>query len=375
MKLEKKIDVFGALAILLFGSVIGGSAMYVQMDNRLNSLESDFSDLRDRQQVVYVNGTGNERALISLYQQVEGSTVSIDAAGNEASQGSGFVYSSKGHIITNNHVIEDANRIDVIFSDGSRRRAQIVGTDVYNDIAVLKVNREKLRPLEMANSSEVMRGQTAVAIGNPFGLSETMTSGIVSAKNRNIRTEGGFTIPDVVQTDAAINPGNSGGPLMNIDGEVIGVNTAIQSSTGSFNGVGFAVSSNTVTRVADSIIEEGGYNHSWVGVSGIDVNSDIAQEMNLSETRGFLIMNVVNNSPAEKAGLRAGDRNATLNGARYRLGGDVIVAMNNTKISGIDQIHNYLAQKTQPGDRIIITVIRDGERVEIPLTLESRPQD
>lgn len=375
MKLENKIDVFGALAILLFGSVIGGAAMYTQMDDRMNSLENDFSDLRDRQQVVYVNGTGNERALISLYQQVEGSTVSIDAAGNEASQGSGFVYSSNGHIITNNHVIEDANRIDVIFSDGSRKRAQVVGTDVYNDVAVLKVDKKNLRPLEMANSSDVMRGQTAVAVGNPFGLSGTMTSGIVSAKNRNIRTEGGFTIPDVVQTDAAINPGNSGGPLMNIDGEVIGVNTAIQSNTGSFNGVGFAVSSNTVTRVADGIIEEGGYNHSWVGVSGIDVNSDIAGAMNLTENRGFLIMNVVEDGPADKAGLRAGERNATINGANYRLGGDVITAMNGTEISGIDHIHNYLSQMTRPGDRVIITVTRDGEQTEVPLTLEPRPQD
>ena len=349
--------------------------MYAQMDDRLNSLEDNFSDLRDRQQVVYVNGTGNERALISLYQEVEGSTVSIDAAGNEASQGSGFVYSSNGHIITNNHVIEDANRIDVIFSDGSRKRAEVIGTDVYNDIAVLKVDKKNLRPLEMANSSEVMRGQTAVAVGNPFGLSGTMTSGIVSAKNRNIRTEGGFSIPDVIQTDAAINPGNSGGPLMNIDGEVIGVNTAIQSSTGSFNGVGFAVSSNTVQRVADNIISEGDYDHSWVGVSGVDVNSDIVEAMNLSVNRGFLVMTVVEDGPADQAGLKAGDRNATINNVRYRLGGDVITAMNGTEISGIDQIHTYLAQQTQPGDKVMVTVIRNGERKEMPLTLGSRPQD
>lgn len=375
MRLERKIDVFGALAILLFGSVLGGVTTYTQMDNRLDSLENDFSDLRERQQVVYINGTGDDRALVSLYQEVEGSTVSIDAAGNEASQGSGFVYSSDGHIITNNHVIEDANRIDVIFSDGSRKRAEVVGTDVYNDIAVLKVDKEDLKPLEMANSSEIMRGQTAIAVGNPFGLSGTMTAGIVSAKNRNIRTEGGFSIPDVVQTDAAINPGNSGGPLMNIDGEVIGVNTAIQSNTGSFNGVGFAVSSNTVQRVADNIIEEGDYDHSWVGVSGIDVNSDIVDAMNLSVSRGFLVMNVVKDGPADQAGLRAGDRNATINDVRYRLGGDVITGINETEISGIDQIHTYLAQETQPGDRVVITVIRDGKEEEIPLTLGSRPQD
>lgn len=375
MKLEKKIDVFGALAILLFGSVLGGLATYNQMDARIDNLENSISNLQDRQQAASFNGTTEEKSLVELYQKVEASTVSIDTAGNEASQGSGFVYSKEGYIITNNHVIENADRIDVVFSDGSRKRAEVVGTDVYNDIAVLKVDKKNLNPLELANSSNVMRGQTAVAVGNPFGLSGTMTVGIVSAKDRNIRTEGGFTIPDVIQTDAAINPGNSGGPLMNINGEVIGVNTAIQSSTGSFNGVGFAVSSNTVKRVAESIIEEGGYDHSWVGVSGIDVNSDIVEAMNLSVNRGFLIMTVVEGGPADRAGLRAGQRNKTIKGVKYRLGGDIIVAMNDTEISGIDQIHNYLAQRTRPGDRIMITVIRDGEEEKLPLTLESRPQD
>lgn len=162
---------------------------------------------------------------------------------------------------------------------------------------------------------------------------------------------------------------------MNIEGEVIGVNTAIQSSTGSFNGVGFAISSNTVTKVADSIIEEGDYKHSWVGVSGIDVNSDIAEAMNLTENRGFLIMNVVEDGPADKAGIRAGDRNATLNGVKYRLGGDVITGINGTEINDIDQVHNYLSENTRPGDRIVITVTRDGQQTEIPLTLEPRPQD
>ncbi|WEL23933.1 S1C family serine protease [Candidatus Nanohalovita haloferacivicina] len=375
MDTERKIELFGVLAVLLFGSVLGGFTVYQTMDDRVSSLEHKVSNLQDQQQVVYINGTKDEKALVSLYQQVEGSTVSIDAIGNQVSQGSGFVYNKEGYIVTNQHVIDGADSIDVIFSDGTRKKAEVVGSDVYNDLAVLKVNKQNLKPLPLANSTEVMRGQTAVAIGNPFGLSGTMTAGIVSAKNRNIRTEGGFSIPNVIQTDAAINPGNSGGPLINIHGKVIGVNTAIQSSTGTFNGVGFAIPSNTVKRVVPDLIENGERQHSWIGVSGLDVNSDISEAMNLSTSTGFLVMDVVEDSPAEKAGLQAGTRNETINGITYTLGGDVITAINGTEMTGISDILTYLAEETEPGDEVTITVIRDGEEVEVPVTLASRPQD
>ncbi|QKQ98860.1 trypsin-like serine protease [Candidatus Nanohaloarchaea archaeon] len=375
MKLERKIDVFGALAILLFGSVLGGFVTYNQMNDRFSALEHKVSNLQEQQQVVYINGSNDEQALVSLYQQVEGSTVSINTIGGNRSQGSGFVYSKNGYIVTNYHVIKGAKRIEVIFDDGTKRKAKVVGKDVYNDLAVLKVDKKGLNPLPLANSSKVMRGQTAVAIGNPFGLSGTMTAGIVSAKNRNIRTEGGFSIPNVIQTDAAINPGNSGGPLINIHGEVIGVNTAIQSSTGTFNGVGFAIPSNTVRRVVDNLIEKGEYDHSWIGVSGLTVNSDIVKGMNLSTNDGFLVMTVVNGSPADEANLQGATRNETINGLKYALGGDVITAINGTEMKGIGDILSYLSKETRPGDKVVLTVIRDGEKKEIPLVLAPRPKD
>lgn len=374
MDTGRKIDLFGVAAVLLFGAVLGTVFTYNHVDSRIDSLENKV-DRIEGQKVVYINGTSREQSLVSLYQEVEGSTVSINAIGSGRSQGSGFVYSKKGFIVTNQHVIEGADKVEVIFNDGTRKKAKVVGKDVYNDIAVLKVDKKGLNPLPLANSSKVRRGQTAVAIGNPFGLSGTMTAGIVSAKNRNIRTEGGFSIPKVIQTDAAINPGNSGGPLINIHGEVIGVNTAIQSSTGTFNGVGFAIPSNTVRRVVENLIDKGEYEHSWIGVSGLDVNSEIADAMNLSTNDGFLVMEVVNGSPADEANLQGATRNETINGIKYALGGDVITAINGTEMKGIGDILSYLSKETRPGDKVILTVIREGERKEIPLVLAPRPKD
>ncbi|MFB6192798.1 MAG: S1C family serine protease [Candidatus Nanohaloarchaea archaeon] len=374
MDTGRKIDLFGVAAVLLFGAVLGTVFTYNHVDSRIDSLENKV-DRIEGQKVVYINGTSRGQSLVSLYQEVEGSTVSINAIGSGRSQGSGFVYSKKGYIVTNQHVIEGADKVEVIFNDGTRKKAKVVGKDVYNDLAVLKVDKKGLNPLPLANSSKVRRGQTAVAIGNPFGLSGTMTAGIVSAKNRNIRTEGGFSIPNVIQTDAAINPGNSGGPLINIHGEVIGVNTAIQSSTGTFNGVGFAIPSNTVRRVVENLIDKGEYEHSWIGVSGLDVNSEIADAMNLSTNDGFLVMEVVNGSPADEANLQGATRNETINGIKYALGGDVITAINGTEMKGIGDILSYLSKETRPGDKVILTVIREGERKEIPLVLAPRPKD
>lgn len=374
MDTGRKIDVFGALAVILFGAVAGGAITYQHMDDRISGLEQDVGEMEDRQNIVYINGINDEKALVSLFQQVDQSTVSIDAVGNSVSQGSGFVYSERGHIITNEHVIAGADRIDVTFTDGTTSRAQVVGKDMYTDLAVLKVNKNNLDPLELGDSSQVREGQAAVAIGNPFGLSGTMTSGIISAKNRNLRIEGGFSIPNVVQTDAAINPGNSGGPLMNIKGEVVGVNTAIQSRSGTFNGVGFAVPSNTVERVASEILDDGDYEHSWIGVSGIDVNSELAEEMDLDSNNGFLVVDVVEDSPADNAGLRSGNETIEIGSQEYRIGGDVIVSIDDAEVTGIDDVLNYLAQETEPGDTVNLEVIRDGERVEVPVTLSSRPE-
>jgi len=226
----------------------------------------------------------------------------------------------------------------------------------------LKVNKRNLEPLDLADSSNVRVGQKAVAIGNPFGLRGSMTSGIISQKGRTLRTQGGFSTPNVLQTDAAINPGNSGGPLMNIQGEVIGVNTAIESNTGVFSGIGFAVPSSTVQRVVPELIDDGDYAHPWIGVSGIDLNQDIADEMGLENTTGFMIVEVVPGGPAEQAGLQAGDRNVTIDGADLTVGGDVITAINGQQIRGISDVLLYLARDAEVGGTVDITVVRDGEK-------------
>lgn len=367
MKITQE-QLLGALTLLLAGAIVGGGASYSYMDQRIDSIENNVQN--GNNDVVYMNSA--QDSLNQLFQESDQSVVSIAAFGTQNAQGSGFIYSEEGHIVTNEHVIRNASRVEVSFLDGSTRVARIVGTDPYTDLAVLKVNKQNLEPLELGNSSSVKVGQRSVAIGNPFGLRGSMTSGIISQKGRTLRTQGGFSTPNVLQTDAAINPGNSGGPLMNIQGEVIGVNTAIESNTGVFSGVGFAIPSNTVKRVIPGLMDEGDYEHPWIGVSGVDMNQDIAEEMDVGTSTGFLIMEIVDGGPAEEAGLQGPERNATIDGAEIAVGGDIIVGINGERIRGISDVLLYLAREAEVGETVDITVIRDGERVEVPLTLQSR---
>lgn len=371
MDTETKIEYFGVAAVLLFGAVLGGAMTYNIMDSRLDSLEAQLNNTGKK--VVYVNQTRQD-LLVELFDDVDQSVVSISTFGEKDSEGSGFVY-RENYIVTNEHVVEGANRIEVTFTDGSTVNAELVGKDRYTDIAVLKVKKKGLEPLEMANSSNVRVGQTAIAMGNPFGLRGSMTSGIVSQKGRLLPVAGGFSIPNVLQTDAAINPGNSGGPLMNLNGEVIGVNTAIQTNTGTFSGVGFAIPANTVKRAADSIIEKGDYDHPWIGVSGRSMNSDIAEAMGVNQTTGFLVVDVVEDSPAAEAGIQPGNTTAIINGFQMVIGGDIIVAINGQEMRGITDVLNYLNTEVSVGEEVNMTVIRDGERITVPLTLEKRPND
>lgn len=375
MDTGRKIDLFGVLAILLFGAIIGGGATYQQMDSRISGLEQQINDISNEKpntRLIYVNST-NE-ALTELYDNVDDSAVSVTTYGPSNSQGSGFIYSKKGYIVTNQHVIEGATNVEVTFTDGTTKNAEIVGTDPYTDLAVLKVDKEGLNTLELANSSDVNVGQMAVAIGNPFGLRSTMTEGIISQKGRVLPVQGGFSIPNVLQTDAAINPGNSGGPLLNRQGEVVGVNTAIETQTGTFSGVGFAIPANTVQRVVPELISEGDYNHPYLGVRGLNVDSEIAEEMGLENARGFLISQVPNGTAADKAGLRGGQYQATIREQRINLGGDVIVAINNTKVRSLQDVLIYLAKDAEVGDTVEVNVIRDGERRKFDLKLEARPE-
>jgi S1-C subfamily serine protease len=290
-------------------------------------------------QVGIVKASDTELPLPDLFQKVEKSVVQITDSSEinvfESRLGSGFVYDDNGHIITNHHVVSGGgNRLDVTFPDGIVYRASLIGSDPSADIAVLYVEeapKEKLLPLSLADSSKVRVGERVAAIGNPFGLSGSLSNGIVSGVGRQIpaEEEEGFTIPDIIQTDAPINPGNSGGPLLNMRGEVIGINSAIYSTTGQFAGVGFAIPSNTIAQVMPSLITTGSYQHPWLGVAGRDMTPGIADRLGLDEPRGFLVMDVVTGSPAEKAGIQRGNEDTVIDGIPIKLGGDVIIAVDN----------------------------------------------
>ena len=292
------------------------------------------------------------------------------------SVGSGFVYDVMGHIITNNHVVDGAQRITVTFLDGTSYDAKVIGTDKFTDIAVIKVEADPslLHPLPVGDSSQLRIGDQVAAIGNPFGLSGSMTSGIVSQVGRLLANPGiPFSIPDIIQTDAAINPGNSGGPLLNMKGEVIGINTAIQSDTGEFTGVGFAVPSKTISKIAPVLIKDGYYHHTWLGITGIDVDPDIASILNLKDAKGFLIVTVVKGSPADKAGLHGSTETKELDGIKYQIGGDIILSIDHKKVRKIDDILVYLQREKNVGDKIVLEVLRNGHVENYDLILEERP--
>jgi serine protease Do len=318
--------------------------------------------------------------------QVSGTATDNNNALSGVTLGSGFVYDTSGHIVTNYHVVAGDDDISITFIDGTVYRARVVGTDQYSDLAVLRIQddipTDKLKPLPLGNSSSLRVGQEVVAIGNPFGLSGSMTEGIVSGLNRLIpvyqdplsnAAVPAFSIPDVIQTDAAINPGNSGGPLLDMEGEVIGINSAIFSTTGGFAGIGFAIPSNTIDQVAPSLIATGSYQHPWLGVSGIDMTPEIAEAIGLGEPRGFLVIEAAPGGPADSAGVQGGDTPAQLDGREIALGGDVILAINDKDIRKIDDVLGYLQQATKVGETVTLTVWRDGQIIQIDVTLGPRP--
>jgi S1-C subfamily serine protease len=343
------------------------NAVQITRNNTL-TLEDLFRDTQ--QSVVQVSGTATDNN-----NMLSGVTL-----------GSGFVYDTSGHIVTNYHVVAGDDDISITFIDGTVYRATVVGTDQYSDLAVLRVQddvpTDKLKPLPLGNSSSLRVGQEVVAIGNPFGLSGSMTEGIVSGLNRLIpvyqdplsnAAAPAFSIPDVIQTDAAINPGNSGGPLLDMEGEVIGINSAIFSTTGGFAGIGFAIPSNTIDQVAPSLIATGSYQHPWLGVSGIDMTPEIAEAIGLGEPRGFLVIEAAPGGPADSAGVQGGDTPAQLDGREIALGGDVILAINDKDIRKIDDVLGYLQQTTKVGETVTLTVWRDGQISQINVTLGPRP--
>lgn len=293
-------------------------------------------------------------------------------------QGSGFVWSAEGHLITNYHVIAKADRITVIFSDGLQYKASILGSDPDADIAVLKIDagNRVLKPLVLGDSSTVQVGQFAIAIGAPFGQDFTMTQGIISAIGRTIPSvETPFSNPEIIQTDAPINPGNSGGPLLDRHGNIIGINSQIASRSGSSSGVGFSVPINTAKRVVPELIKHGKYRYSYLGITGGDLTARIAQANQLDRnTRGIIVRTVVERGPADKAGLIPNTEVVEFDNQKFPTGGDIIVSVNNQPVAGMADLLVYLTSRTQPGDEITLGLVRkNGTNTNIQVRLEDRP--
>lgn len=327
--------------------------------------------------------TSNQNlSLIEIFETTEQGVVSITVQKStdlfeKNGIGSGIVYDNQGYIITNNHVIENAEKIIVTFIEGTSFNGKTVGVDPFTDIAVIKVEAPVsiLNPLKFGDSLLLKVGEHVTAIGNPFGLSGSMTSGIVSQLGRNLPAQGtGFLIPEVIQTDSAINPGNSGGPLLNMKGEVVGINTAIYSRTGDFSGVGFSIPSNTVSKIVPSLISNGTYDHPWIGITSVDIDPDLAKILELKQAKGIQVISVVQNSPAQKAGIVGSSIIKEINDSKYTIGGDIIVEIDGKEVRKIDDILTHLQREKSVGDTTMLKILRDGQPMEIKITLEQRPK-
>jgi len=324
-------------------------------------------------------------SISKIFKDVQGSVVQITRENKQApdspedenvtSLGSGFVFDKEGRIITNHHVVQDSKSVDVTFIDGNRYVASVIGSDPFNDVAVIKITQnisEKLRPLILGNSSRVEVGDQVIAIGNPYGLAGSMSLGIVSQKGRLISTEGSaFSIPSVIQTDALINPGNSGGPLLNTHEEVIGMNTAgVLSDSGAFSGIGLAVPSNTISKIVPVLNSKGNYTHPWLGVSASSLTSKLTENFeNLSrDFKGVYVDSITKNGPADKAGLRG----STTDQYGDKHGTDIITAVDNRNVTYMEDLVSYLDENKKPGEKLNLTVLRNQSYLDIGVLLGDR---
>ena len=371
---------------IVVGGVIATAAIIFAVFVSFNSITNN-----DSGELIVTNGdygetvgevTGIERSyeysLIDIFEKSEASIVQVSVVRGESDggMGSGFVYSDEGYVITNQHVVQDAERVMITFLDGEAYIGNVIGTDRDLDIAVVKVEPTNtyLQPIKIGDSSKLKVGEKIAAIGNPFGLSGSMTSGIVSQMGRFLPQETGYSIPYVIQTDAAINPGNSGGPLINMKGEVVGINTAIQSATGEFSGIGFAVPANTVKKVVPVLIQDGEFKHPWMGISGTDVDPELAEVRGLNSSKGFLVVSVIEGSPAETAGLLGVTETRETDGREFALDGDIILSIDGETVRKISDILVHLQREKSVGDEMVLSVNRGGEILELTMVLEERPQ-
>jgi len=352
---------------------------FTEIVERVEIIEKRIAAIENKVDVIAeVMETDTEFSLAEVFERSEMSVVQVNVLrGGDGGIGSGFVYSKEGHIITNQHVVKDSTKVTVTFLDGESFIGDVIGIDRDLDIAVVKVNSnnpERLQPLIIGDSSKLTVGERITAIGNPFGLSGSMTSGIVSQMGRLLPQETGYSIPDVIQTDAAINPGNSGGPLFNMNGEVVGINTAIQSATGEFTGVGFAVPSNTVKKVVPVLIKDGEFKHPWMGISGTDVDPELAEMRELESSKGFVVVSVIEGSPAEKAGMKGVTQTRERDGREFPMDGDIIIEIDGKTVRKISDILVHLQREKSVGDEMIITVLRTGVTFDLTMILEERPR-
>jgi 2-alkenal reductase len=324
-----------------------------------------------------------ESTIAGVYQNVVSSVVNIDVSSSVGGQmgagtGSGFVIDTEGHIVTNNHVVENASYIEVSFVDGTVLQAELIGNDPGSDLAVIKIDPSQLtlKPLFFADSNQVFVGQDVMAIGSPFGEAQafTLTTGIVGGLDRSLPSVDSFSLPELIQTDAAINPGNSGGPLLDRAGNVVGVNTAILGGTRTASGVGFAIPSNTVRRVVPYLIQNGEYKHSWLGIAGMTVTPAQREAMHApADLRGVMVREANPQGPAAAAGLNGTTETVETPRGSLPINGDVITAVDGNPVTRMSDLISYLETQTQPGDTITLTVWRNGETIDIQVTLGERP--
>jgi S1-C subfamily serine protease len=384
---EIKIGYIGKVIVILIGAAIIVSSSSVLIFPLQSTMEQ-----QQQQQQPSSSSSSKSTSLPDVFKRVENSVVQITttqsnpnqviiingvpATGKSTALGSGFVYDNQGHIVTNYHVIDGATAADVTFVDGNTYSAKVIGKDPNADLAILQItdnfSEEKVVPLPIANSSNIRTAEPVISIGNPFGLSGTITTGIISAQGRLLpNPDTGFSIPNTIQTDAAINPGNSGGPLLNIQGQIIGMNTAIFSRTGSYSGIGFAIPSNTIAKEVPLLIKNGTYTHPWLGIAGGSITPEIAQNASLPRNyKGVVIGSVQSGSPAYKAGLQATTQD--MSGSNTHTG-DIITAVDGHPTKQIDDIINYIESHKNVGDNVKLTINRDGKVMNLTATLQARP--
>jgi S1-C subfamily serine protease len=385
-------NVFISLFIIIMfieGALIGGALVYRMTSVEIDDLQNQIEEIHygnDDTHYPNVTYVYNETSLSYLYKNVKYAIVEITGIvvyksffGTQYSQvqGSGFIYQYDNNYvaITNYHVVSDVTQIIITFSNGNSYPAELIASDAYSDLAILTVDApsNEFHPLDIISSSSLEVGNPVIAIGSPLGLDSTMTTGIVSQLGRTIEESlaGSFPIANIIQTTVAINPGNSGGPLLDYQGNVVGITTAIIEDS---QGLGFVIPSNTILREIESLVETGSYNqHPWIGVSGVDMTYTIAQEMNVDVTYGWLITSITSESAAENAGLRGGDYQMQIIDEWLILGGDIIIGIDGERIIDGDVLMSYLEEHTRPEQTIQFTVIRDNQVYEIPVTLGTRP--